>query len=1013
MADIGRTSDLGGSPMDPCRRLPSTHEFSPYVAGTLTTGDPDLLRRKVSQAEIDLHLETLAALNWHPVFCLLLIIDAGEEANFRCHITLNSLRLQSYLEWQVVILPYRQLDTDTMAERLANGLDDVRTLRDRLLNRFNDGKAWHDSLLDGLDDLRDRVEVVVGNGSRRISEVAEAACAAPLPSFLGVLRAGDELSADALLELAVTSGMCRDCDFFYSDEQRISPATESMEAFCKPQWSPDLLLSTNYIGRFWCANLQLIDRTGTTLNDLRRLGEYDFVLQCTEQAAKIRHIPFVLCQRGTGRLDSKATEERALVRALTRRGIEAQIQPGCRPGIYRVKRRVASPGRVSIIVPTRAAKGLIKTCIETLRALTDYSNFEVVCIDDIPEPEREWKRWLRANADKVVEVGEPFNWSRFNNRGATAAEGEFLLFLNDDVEIIEPGWLRAMIEHAQRPEVGVVGPQLLYPDATVQHAGMFLADLGVGRHVFRHQRRDEPGYFGLALTQRNVTAVTGACLLTRREIFEEVGGFEEAHQVINNDLDYCLKIRSRGLLCVFTPYAVLVHHERASRSPTDERYNSTMFATQWRRVFEEGDPYHHPRFSKQVDSMVLDGEAVEVLCVGHPLFDPHRVHKILLAKLDHIGDCVGAIPAIRRLKHHFPHASMTVLSGGWSKPIWSLVPEIDEVIILDLFGSSSDLPPREIPQAELRALRRRLEAYRFDLAIDLRRHPETRYILQYTGARYLAGFEHQACFPWLDIALDWEGDQRLVLKRRHFGDDFVSLVDAVAAAGERDRIVIPRNPGIPPNLPDDWLRAVFSRRVVCVHPGVGSEMRQWPVEYFAGLIDLLVERADVNVVMIGGSDDATVAATVFDHLKYRERVWSLVGKLDLRDLPPFLMACSLFVGNNSGPKHIAAGLGVPTVGIHSGNVDAREWGPMGPHALAVRRSVECSPCYLTKVKDCHRNLACLRELRPAEVYPVCQRLLALGWGGAWWLEAVASDGDVPLAPHLPDPDRSTRYFSRP
>jgi ADP-heptose:LPS heptosyltransferase/GT2 family glycosyltransferase len=972
--------------------LPDAHHFLPDLAMILTSRNPDLLRRKISQAEMDLHLETLTRLNWHPVFCWLLIVDASEEANYRAHLTLNSLRSQSYLEWQLVILCHSGLDIDTMVERLATGLDDVRTLRDRLLNRNDDVDACRDRLLDGFDDLHDRVEFVLGNGSRRLSEVAEHACVARQPNFLGVLRAGDELGADALLELSVTSGMSRDCDFLYSDEQRISPVTKSMETFYKPQWSPDLLLSTNYIGRLWCAALQLIERTGATLGDLRQFGEYDLTLRCTEQAAEIRHIALVLCQRGAERLDATAKEERALARALARRGIAGEIHPGCRPGIYRAKRQVATPGRVSIIIPTCAARGLIKTCIDTLRALTDYSNFEIVCIDDIPEAEREWKRWLRANADKVVEVGEPFNWSRFNNQGAAAGDGEFLLFLNDDIEIIEPGWLRAMIEHAQRPEIGVVGAQLLYPDGTVQHAGMFLAELGVGRHIFRHLQRDDPGYFGLALTQRNVTAVTGACLLTRREIFDEVGGFDEAHEVINNDLDYCLKIRRRGLLCVFTPYAVLVHHERTSRSQMDERYNSAVFVDQWRRAFEQGDPYHHPRLSKQVDGMIPDGEAVEVLCVGYPIFERHRVQRILLVKLDHIGDCVGAIPAIRRLKHHFPESSITVLSGSWSKPIWTLVPEIDEVIVLDLLQSRSDLPPRDIPQAELRALRRRLEGYRFDLAIDLRRHPETRYVLQYTGARYLAGFEHQARFPWLDISVDWDGDERLMPKRRHFGDDLVLLADAVAAAGERDRAVIPHKLSTPPNLPDDWLRLVFSRRVVCVHPGVGNEMRQWPAEYFAELIDLLIERLDVNVVMIGGSEDAAVEAAVLDHLVHRSECWSLIGKLDLLDLPTFLMACSLFVGNNSGPKHIAAGLGVPTVGIHSGNVDAREWGPVGPRALAVRRAMECSPCYLTNVRDCHRNLACLRELRPTDVYPVCQRLLALALGGPWWMETVATDG---------------------
>jgi ADP-heptose:LPS heptosyltransferase/GT2 family glycosyltransferase len=967
---------------------PSAADLSPHVTGRLTIGKPDLLRRKISQAEIDLYLETLARLDWRPIFYLLLIVDAGEEAKDRAYTTLNSLRLQSYTEWRVVILRYRQFDTDTMVERLASGLDDVRTFRRRLLNR-DDEEIWSERLLDGFDDLRERIELASGSPSWRLSEMA-GHHSERWPVFLAVLRAGDELSIDALLELAVTSGMHRDCDFFYSDEQCISPTTNSMEAFCKPQWSPDLLLSTNYIGRLWCASLQLIERTGVTLQDLRSLGEYDLVLRCTEQAAEIRHIPSVLCQRGAKRLDSPATEKRALVSALGRRNIKGEISPGCGPGIYHLTRQIDTPGRVSIIIPTCAASGLIKTCIDTLRALTDYQNFQVVCIDDIPATERKWKNWLRTNADKVVEVREPFNWSRFNNQGAAAADGEFLLFLNDDVEITEPGWLRAMIEHAERPEVGVVGARLLYPDGRVQHAGMFLAELGVARHVFRHQEPDDPGYFGLALTQRNVTAVTGACLLTRRDVFKEVGGFNEAHEVINNDLDYCLKVRDRGLLCVFNPSAVLVHHERASRSPTDERYNSAVFSGQWRRAFANGDPYHHPRLSKHVDDMVLDSEAAEVLCVGHPLFERSRVQRILLVKLDHIGDCVGAIPAIRRVKQHFPHATIVVLSGSWSKSIWSFVPEIDEIIVLDLFQSRSDQPPREIPQAELRSLRLRLEGYRFDLAIDLRRHPETRYILQHTGARYLAGFEQEALFPWLDIAVVWEGDQRSVPKRSHFGDALLVLVDAVAAAGERDRAVMQIDPGDPPALSDQWLRSLFGRRVVCVHPGVGNEMRQWPAEHFAELIDLLVEKDDVNVVMVGGPDDEPVAAAVLDHLGHRDRVWSLVGRFNLVDLPSLLMACSLFVGNNSGPKHIAAALGVPTVGIHSGNVDAREWGPLGPRALAIRRNVECSPCYLTKVEDCHRNLACLRELQPGDVYPACKRLLALELGGPWWTKSMTT-----------------------
>ena len=156
------------------------------------------------------------------------------------------------------------------------------------------------------------------------------------------------------------------------------------------------------------------------------------------------------------------------------------------------------------------------------------------------------------------------NWSRFNNRGTELADGEYLLFLNDDIEVQQEGWLDALLEHAKRPEVGIVGPQLLYPNRKVQHAGIFLTTLGAGRHSFRFLAEDDPGYFGLALTQRNVIAVTGACMLIRRDTFDRIGGFDEAHEVVNNDVDCCLRVWRAGLNVVYTPYAQLIHHELAS-----------------------------------------------------------------------------------------------------------------------------------------------------------------------------------------------------------------------------------------------------------------------------------------------------------------------------------------------------------------------------------------------------------------------------------------------------------------
>ncbi len=295
---------------------------------------------------------------------------------------------------------------------------------------------------------------------------------------------------------------------------------------------------------------------------------------------------------------------------------------------------------------------------------------EIIVIDNIPATEPAWKTWIADTADKVIAIDGDLNWARFNNQAAQHAEGEYLLFLNDDIEIIEEGWLDAMLEHARRPEVGIVGARLLYPDETVQHAGMFLAGLGLARHAFRRSAAADPCYFGLALTQRNVMAVTGACMLVRQESYALLGGFDEAHAVVNNDLDYCLRAHEAGLLTVYTPYATLIHHELASREKLDDVYDTTHFNTRWKSVFADGDPYHSPRLSRQVDNYQPDAEPTQEILVGHPRYRREEIRRILVVKLDHIGDFITAIPAIRRLKSLFPAATLHILA---SRSVGSLI----------------------------------------------------------------------------------------------------------------------------------------------------------------------------------------------------------------------------------------------------------------------------------------------------------------------------------------------------
>ncbi len=815
--------------------------------------------------------------------------------------------------------------------------------------------------------------------------------AAARPGFTLKLRAGDRLGADALLELARESLADPAADFIYADELRADPG-QGRQPFLKPDWSPELLLAMNYVGRPWCAADALLARAGLSAAALAAASDYEAVLALTEQAARIAHVPRVLCDRGAA-ADSQQAEAAALTAALARRGIAASAEPAGAEGTWRIRRSAAGKaartrrprgtvaGRVSIIIPTCAAGGLVRTCIKTIRATTAPARaggceVEIIVLDNTPVRETATRTWLRRNADVVIDMPGAFNWSRFNNIGAKAATGEYLLFLNDDVEARQPDWLEAMLEHASRPEVGVVGARLLYPDGTVQHGGQYLADTHA-RHAFRFAPAASPGPFGLACVAREMISVTGACQLMRARTFAALGGFEEAHSVVNNDLDFCLRAWAAGLAVIYTPHATLTHHELASRATLQDSYDEQLFAGAWRTRFLAGDPYRNPRLALDSDHYGADAEPAVLLHVGRRGPPAAAVRRILAVKLDHIGDFLTALPALRSLKRRFPAATIDVLVPAASAELARHEPAIGEVIVFDFFHARSGHGQRGVTEAEFEALGARLAPAAYDIAIDLRMQPETRAVLPHTGAAFLAGYDTANRFGFLDVALEWEGDHRLVLKRAHVSERLVQLVSALKDACRSEapsppapRLAtadVPALASLPP--------AFLARPLVCIHPGVGNVVRQWPATHYAALIDLLAE-AGLHSVLIGAPEEAPISEDILRRVTSQGAAESLVGRVRLGQLASVMQACVLFVGNNSGPQHLAGSLGMPTIGIHSGVVDAGEWAPLGPQAVAMRRRMICGPCYLEFASDCPRNLACLTGLRPRDVLAACRRMLA-------------------------------------
>ena len=298
--------------------------------------------------------------------------------------------------------------------------------------------------------------------------------------------------------------------------------------------------------------------------------------------------------------------KKALADALQRRKTDGDVQDGLFPSSYRICYSICGNPPVSIIIPTKDNVDVLKRCVSSILEKTTYDNYEILLIDNqsIRKETFDYYEHLKPNLKiRILSYDKPFNYSAINNFAVTQATSPYILFLNNDTEVISGEWLIAMLEHAQRENIGAVGAKLLYPNNTVQHAGVVIGIMGnpsIGGHAHRHLPYQDHGYFGRADNIQNVSAVTAACLLMKKEIFEKIGGFEEELAIAFNDVDLCLKIRDAGYLIVYTPYALLYHHESLSRGSEDtveklKRFEREVMyiRSKWRVIFEKGDPYYN------------------------------------------------------------------------------------------------------------------------------------------------------------------------------------------------------------------------------------------------------------------------------------------------------------------------------------------------------------------------------------------------------------------------------------
>ena len=478
-----------------------------------------------------------------------------------------------------------------------------------------------------------RVRVVFRQENGHISASSNSALKLASGEFIALLDHDDEISIDALYENAVLINAHPDADMIYSDEDKITEENLRHVPFFKPDWSPDTFLSQMYSGHLGVYRTELIRKIGGFRVGFEGSQDYDLVLRFTEQTSHIHHIPKILynwrtVQGSTARsADSKnyayLAAREAIQEALYRRGDGGWVEfVPHQQGQYRVHYPVQGRPMISIIIPTRDNGLYLDKCLVSIFEKTTYGPFEVVILDNgssQAETMALFDRWKSAEEDRIriIRMDIPFNYAQLNNEGVRQTRGDLVCLLNDDTEVITPDWLEELAGQAQRKSIGAAGALLLYPNSTIQHAGVILGVSGLANHSHRHLPASWVGYFGRLLITANYAAVTGACLMVDKKRYLDAGGLDENLAVAYNDVDFCLRLLKNGYRNIVLSHVRMYHYESRSRGSDTAPDNQSRFAREAQVLRERwgdlitNDPHYNPNLTQNGEdfSLVTDRSA--------------------------------------------------------------------------------------------------------------------------------------------------------------------------------------------------------------------------------------------------------------------------------------------------------------------------------------------------------------------------------------------------------------------
>ena len=465
--------------------------------------------------------------------------------------------------------------------------------------------------------------------NRGISENTNEALRMAKGDFIVFADHDDVLERSAFFEMAKAVNQDPKIDVIYTDEDKVNRSgTAYFGPHFKPDYNRELLCCNNYICHLFALRRDLLKKVGLLNREYDGAQDYDFVLRCCEQAERIHHIPRVLYHWRThpmstaGNPASKAyafeAGRRALEAHYKRVGIQAQVENTEMLGRYRTRFALLEQPLVSILIPNKDHIADLMTCLTSIVEKTTYASYEIVIIENNSEQQEteafyrdlesgkipEYADLVRSERLRIVRYPGSFNYSAIHNFALPYTKGEYLLLLNNDTEVRSGGWIEELLGLCQQKDIGVVGAKLYYPDGTIQHAGVVIGLCGVASHLFIGASGDADGYAGRLKSVQDVSAVTAACMMTKRTVYEAVGGLTEELAVAYNDIDYCMKVRRAGYLVAFTPYAELTHYESKSRGLEDSKEKKDrlsreagIFCRRWEKELEQGDPYYSPDLS--------------------------------------------------------------------------------------------------------------------------------------------------------------------------------------------------------------------------------------------------------------------------------------------------------------------------------------------------------------------------------------------------------------------------------